>query len=372
MPDRTDELVAELRYLFVKNRLNAEHTMHLLRMANPRWDFGSRRAFFNFFKRHNIDGPRKGALRGEELENALRSLHDIHGERGYRGRTHALVIDDHIVTRNRVQRHLHETEPEAAAGRKPKSKKIRRFPIRSFGPNQQWSMDGYDKMSALGLAIYGIRDVYSGYIIAAEVMPSNRLTRNVQYVFVKAVAARGGYPYQIASDSGREMGLASAVQQMLRVIHPIPDQFQDFEHHVQLESKHNITIERLWKTMREDLTDKVNRGLAGASTRGFNLLHRVHRVTFHWLMVPVIQGSLAEFHRFHMSFKVRHQVEKFNPSGCSRQDAYRFPQFFGDMECLTPVDPMGAWNLYRMAEAEATLRWWTPEQGEVLEDGQRT
>lgn len=72
------------------------------------------------------------------------------------------------------------------------SKRIRRFPITSRGPNEQWSCDGHDKLERLGFGIYGIRDVYSGYIISMEVLPSNRLAKNIQWVYVTAVLRHNG------------------------------------------------------------------------------------------------------------------------------------------------------------------------------------
>ena len=84
-------------------------------------------------------------------------------------------------------------DPEGVEKRKlGQSKNLHRFPIVSLGPDEQWSMDGHDKLSKQGFGIYGIRDVFSGKILALEAFPSNRLANNVHWLYLRTVLQAGG------------------------------------------------------------------------------------------------------------------------------------------------------------------------------------
>lgn len=122
---------------------------------------------------------------------------------------------------------MKEWNPEGVASRRPGTKKIMRSPILSIGPNEQWSIDGHDKLNSFGIGIWGIRDVYSGLMLAMQAMPSNRRANDVHCVYLNAVIkAKGelalrssitsGFPMQLASDRGSEIGEVVASQTAFR------------------------------------------------------------------------------------------------------------------------------------------------------------
>lgn len=80
-------------------------------------------------------------------------------------------------------------DEENLAKRQPGAKTIKRRPIISVGPNEQWSLDGHDKMKNVGpgMGVYGIRDVYSGRFLSLVLLPSNRKSKNIHWVYLEAV-----------------------------------------------------------------------------------------------------------------------------------------------------------------------------------------
>ncbi|RXK42187.1 hypothetical protein M231_00544 [Tremella mesenterica] len=117
----------------------------------------------------------------EELED------DLGQAIGKRAMTHRLALRGLLVPRDLVYKAMKEYAPEGLQSRRPGSKKVARFPIISVGPNEQWSIDGHDKLSSYGIGIYGIRDVYSGRLLALQAMPSNRRSEDVHCIFVDTV-----------------------------------------------------------------------------------------------------------------------------------------------------------------------------------------
>jgi len=79
------------------------------------------------------------------------------------------------------------------------------------GPNHVWSVDGYDKLKAYGIEIYGIIDVYSRMIIGLFVGISSRTAVAVQKYFLLAVD-KYGIPRLVRSDKGSETVLMAAYQ----------------------------------------------------------------------------------------------------------------------------------------------------------------
>jgi len=64
--------------------------------------------------------------------------------------------------------------PEGFAKRTPGAHKMKRTALVSVGPDEEWSVDGHDKLLQAGFAIYGIRDKWTGRYLLYNVLPSNR------------------------------------------------------------------------------------------------------------------------------------------------------------------------------------------------------
>ncbi|EIW70460.1 hypothetical protein TREMEDRAFT_29091 [Tremella mesenterica DSM 1558] len=258
-------------------------------------------------------------------------------------------------------------DPQGLQNRSRGSRRLRRFPIISAGPNEQWSMDGHDKLAMWGFGIYGIRDVYSGFLLALHAFPSNRLAANVHWLFLETILEQKGYPIQVASDRGSEMGQISETQFLLRQTYSTPE-LDDVPPHICLKSLRNITIERQWVHVRKEVVDLILEKIQEGLERGFVWTNPAHRSLFWWLFAPLVQGLLAQHVTFHNSFRVRRQPTKPNPSGGRRQDFFKSPEKFGGVECLQRIQLDTIREIMEIrdkAVTEGMLRWISEEEEKI-------
>ncbi|EIW65468.1 hypothetical protein TREMEDRAFT_36232, partial [Tremella mesenterica DSM 1558] len=275
---------------------------------------------------------------------------------------HRMTLQGFLLPRDLIYKAMKEYNPHGLATRQPGSRKVVRSPIISVGPNEQWSIDGHDKLSAYGIGIYGIRDVYSGRLLSLQAMPSNRCSDDVHCVFLNAAIKFGGFPLQIASDRGSEIGEIIATQIAFRNSYSTVGLDQVFPYKL-LKSTQNITIERSWCNVPENVVDQVKAALNSSFESG--LVHDgdlVHQSLLNWLAPPVVQQALDDFMKTFDSYPVRYQKEKVNPSGASRNEIYFNPQRWGGRECLQPFPAMEITKEFRKnAERRAQMTWVSPE-----------
>lgn len=53
-------------------------------------------------------------------------------------------------------------------------------------------MDGHDKLSSWSFGIYGIRDVWSGKLLALHAFKSNRIEVNTHWLYLRTLLQAGG------------------------------------------------------------------------------------------------------------------------------------------------------------------------------------
>ncbi|KIJ40770.1 hypothetical protein M422DRAFT_256186 [Sphaerobolus stellatus SS14] len=128
------------------------------------------------------------------------------------------------LTRDFVEEEMRLQDPEGFALCDPTSKRIKRRPLVNIGIHEEWSGDGHDKLKRIGLAIYGIRDVWSGKWLGLWVIPDNRLKDVIAYLWLCLVEEYGGMsmPYELptTTDCGSETtmvyGLGTALRSLAR------------------------------------------------------------------------------------------------------------------------------------------------------------
>lgn len=98
-----------------------------------------------------------------------------------------------------VETVMRDFAPEGFETRKPGHKKIRRTPLTSLGSDDEWSLDGFDKMVKAGFGIYGIRCKWSGRYLHYVVVPSNRYAAVVGVLFLQCVKKYGGWSRNVLS-----------------------------------------------------------------------------------------------------------------------------------------------------------------------------
>lgn len=84
-------------------------------------------------------------------------------------------------------------EPTAVQQRRPGAQKIHRHGLHSLGPNEEWSVDGHNKIrNTMRLDVWGVVDKYSRLVLGHFVVPNNRLANTVLACFILIVKRVGG------------------------------------------------------------------------------------------------------------------------------------------------------------------------------------
>ncbi|EIW72667.1 hypothetical protein TREMEDRAFT_58836 [Tremella mesenterica DSM 1558] len=338
----------------INERLRQEHGSN----------FGSRASFFRATKFFGLGTSRKSTLSTQDVAQVMQEEleEDLNQVIGKRAMKHRLALRGFLIPRDLVYKAMKEYAPEGLQSRRPGHKKVPRFPIISVGPNEQWSIDGHDKLSSYGIGIYGIRDVYSGRLLALQAMPSNRRSEDVHCIFVNTVLKAAGFPLQIASDRGSEIGEVIATQIAFRTTYSSIS-LEDVFPYKLLKSTHNITIERSWRNVRENVVDQVKAALHSAY--GSGLIHDgdpVHQTLVNWIVPPVVQQCLDDFAKVFNSYPVQYQKEKANPSGASRNEIYFNPTRWGGRNCLQNFPEISVIEDFQaQVRARAQLAWVSEE-----------
>jgi len=100
-------------------------------------------------------------------------------------------------------------DPHGFGKRYPNARTIRRSPLTSAGPNEEWCGDGWDKLKSLGFHVYGFRDKFSRYYLDLRLVPNNRLKETIAHLFIDVVIKAQGVSSSL-SISGESVCIADA------------------------------------------------------------------------------------------------------------------------------------------------------------------
>ena len=88
-------------------------------------------------------------------------------------------------------------DPVGVESRRLGAKTIHRHGLHSIGPNEEWSVDGHDKLvNSMGIGVWGIVDKYSRYIVGHLAVPNNRKADTALACFLLLVQKTGGKQFQ--------------------------------------------------------------------------------------------------------------------------------------------------------------------------------
>ena len=87
---------------------------------------------------------------------------------------------------------MHEFADEGFEKHMPTLKQIPHSPLTSIGPDEEWSMDGHDKLWAAGFDIYGVWEKWSDRWHHCRVIPSNRYAAVVGVIQLECIKKVGG------------------------------------------------------------------------------------------------------------------------------------------------------------------------------------
>ncbi|KAJ7777976.1 hypothetical protein DFH07DRAFT_766191 [Mycena maculata] len=252
--------------------------------------------------------------------------------RGPRAIKESLNILGHKIGRGDISDVMHDFEEEGFKKRHPRAKKkTNRTPLTAVGPDEEWSMDGHDKLNAAGFGVYGIRDKWAKKRLHYRVVPSNRYTAVVGVVFLECVKKCGGIPIQGSSDRGSEIrDVEMFAPDLLDAVVPS---------WMFLPSPQNITVESGWRslfyTWGVNVLEFYNSGLHGGFFEQGNI---IHEQTARWIWFPVVQRSLDNFCNEQNNHRIRKQTEKLLPSGGTPNQFYSNLAKYGGKSCLIPVE----------------------------------
>jgi len=83
--------------------------------------------------------------------------------------------------------------PEAAAARHPVTRKVHHHGIWSIGPNEEWCVDGHEKLlNIMGVAIWGVIDKYTRMELGLWATPNARNQELPPALYLRVVRKQGG------------------------------------------------------------------------------------------------------------------------------------------------------------------------------------
>ncbi|KAH9838971.1 uncharacterized protein C8Q71DRAFT_746953 [Rhodofomes roseus] len=260
------------------------------------------------------------------------------------------------IPRSTVDRVMHAYAPQGFVDRHPLSRRktLVRTPLTSVGPDEEWLIDGHDKLAHAGFGIYGIVDKWGGGKLQFNVLPSNRKAKACLVVYLRCAKERGGVPVQVTSDHGSETGDIFAHQTALRQKYAPELDSDVIPAYRYTSSPRNITVERQWRPLFQKWGVNVLAVYnAGRYSADFDAGNYMHGQLANWIWFPLMQRELDAWCNRENGQYIRHQPDKLLPSGAKRLDFYRTPAKWGGKPCLVPVPQAELERLLSKAEKEA-------------------
>jgi hypothetical protein len=98
-----------------------------------------------------------------------------------------------LTNRNFTMRFLKAKNPDAVAHCHPSTHKQHKHGIYSSGPNEEWCLDGHEKiLLSMGIAVYGIVDKFSRMELALYAVPDARDSNVPVAIYLRTVKEQGG------------------------------------------------------------------------------------------------------------------------------------------------------------------------------------
>ncbi|KAJ7477358.1 hypothetical protein FB451DRAFT_1557170 [Mycena latifolia] len=264
-----------------------------------------------------------------------------------------------LIPRDSLREILHnefdaEFESRFVGKKKPQK---HRTPLKALGPWHQEHSDGHEKLSEQGLdigigihlPIYASKDQWSSFLHALLLMPNVRTGNAIAHYYLDLVEARNfTISMQLTTDQGSEVNEMHKIHEQLRdevapELHhekrelpnaisaahlcshhrrsPESPAFGDvvppeYPHGVKQSSTNNTPIESLWRWLRDGDGHSTKLVLQeGAATGIFLPNDEIHRQTFYWLFVPLIQEGLDNFREYWNAHTLQKSKGKKNAYG---------------------------------------------------------
>jgi len=252
--------------------------------------------------------------------------------------THLAVKYGHRARSDHVRAAIHILDQNGLASR---GRVGQRKPRKNYvvpGPDWLWCLDGHDKLSRYGIAIYGCVDAYSRNIIWFYVGSSNRTAVSVVCQYLEAVGLRDKCPNYLRTDDGTEISMMADAQYFLYWA----DQVKEYEAgrrtaedlagvtvrdcFITGKSTANIRIEGLWGQLIRGQTESWMEYFALLSR---NLFFRddcaTDKVVLTFIFMPIISREITDWVRVHNANRIRSQRNRPTTVSGVPHTLYHYP-----------------------------------------------
>lgn len=203
------------------------------------------------------------------------------------------------------------------------------------GPNYQWHMDGYDKLSPYGICIHAAIDGYSRKLLWLNADYSNKNPSLIANYYTTTVKELGGAPSVLRCDPGTETFDVADIQTLLREGH------NDTMANVAVmygSSTHNQRIERWWGFLRQSLITDYQMILSGMRDTGLlDTSDPIHMDCVRFCFTGVLRKELNGMKEHWNSHRVRRMKHIQGPTGIPNM-IYNSPELFGSQNYLHAVN----------------------------------
>ncbi|KAF8504932.1 hypothetical protein JB92DRAFT_3145648 [Gautieria morchelliformis] len=251
-----------------------------------------------------------------------------------------LRVNGTHLPRRFIQDFQFTRDPNEAAARFAGNKAISRKGLVSPGPNEEWCVDGHDKLKEqMGIEVWGICNKYSRRELRLWAVPNACLAIVPPALYLRLVKAKKGIPLQTTSDKGSETGQLASMQTALRTFYEPGLSVENLPPHRFVKSVHNITREHGWRPLwHKDLKNVLLAWREGQLEVGYIDSNPTHRMMGIWLWARVVQSRLDNARQLNGVHRVRRQDHVLLPTGGRVEDFYNNPEKYGGEDMLIPVD----------------------------------
>ncbi|KAF9033382.1 hypothetical protein BJ165DRAFT_1598800 [Panaeolus papilionaceus] len=249
-----------------------------------------------------------------------------------------LASDGVHIAREDIEAIRKHENPAAVAARHPRTRKVHSHGLFSAGPNEEWCLDGNEKIfHSMGIAIYGINDMYSRRELILIAVPNARSVDVPTTVYLQTVKKFGGMPVMTTSDMGTEVSkLIPMVETLRALVQPmLPENLPAFR---TTKSTFNITRERAWGPLyKKELSNVLCFYNAGKIRIGYQEDDQYHRDVALWVWSKVVQDILDRYLIFQQNHRIRFQKNSLLPTGGQPINFFEHPERWNGTNLLVEV-----------------------------------
>ncbi|KDR77948.1 hypothetical protein GALMADRAFT_94442 [Galerina marginata CBS 339.88] len=287
---------------------------------------------------------------------------DLQGKWGVTAVKQRLANNGVWLTRNNLRTILHDEFDHEFEGRfvgKQRSKS-HRIALFALGPWHQEHSDGHEKLSEQGLnigsgihlPIYANKDQFASWVHALILMPNVRDQIAIAHYYLDLVEGRDyKISLQITTDLGNEVNEMHKIHEALRAEAAPEFTVDEWPASKKLPSTKNTPIESFWRWQRNGEGHSVKEAILLGSQAGiFSPQDELHKNTFYWIWVPLVQSRLDDFRDYWNHHKLTGNKKKANPYGSSPKNMLLNPQSVRPTarDCSIRVNPE---TVHRMRES---------------------